>query len=451
MTERVIKLLSFFKSNALILLLIFAFIIRVVYSIYAYRSDIMADFNDDQLYHDIATSILDRGIVHYQDGEGLDHLIICPGLPMTLSFFRFLLGDNWVVIFLLNSVFSTLLLYLLYRIGTKLLPKPTLFLAIFWGSIYFLYLKYIPTAGKEIWISLLFISLVWLFIEKFLHQHYPIYYIPLFALNFALLIFFDERYLAYLPFFALFIFIYRDRKARLFPSFLRAFFTCVLVVLLLIPWIYRSYIATGEIWILTPRTTEITDRLLGSQGKRAHQGVVAEIATTRFEISEEKIDSIIADYPDVTDNAGRKIPLQQYDAIQNYGKIPYRYSFMENAWMSARTLWKPIDISYNYTTGGYRFDGKWSFKHNLVSGLFYGILLPFMVLGIIILFLKRNKLSIFLTSILLYHTLIHMLFIPFTRYRYRVPVDFIVIILGSYGMWYILQKIIKVRKSYLVS
>jgi hypothetical protein len=137
---------------------------------------------------------------------------------------------------------------------------------------------------------------------------------------------------------------------------------------------------------------------------------------------------------EVTDNAGRVLSGQQYDAIRNHNLVPYKFSFLKNAWMSFRTLWKPIDITYNYTTGGYRFDGKWSWKHNMAIGLLYGLLLPFGFAGLLHLARKKNKLAVFFGSVLLFHTVIHVLFIPFTRFRYRIPVDFILIILGCSSM-----------------
>jgi hypothetical protein len=129
--------------------------------------------------------------------------------------------------------------------------------------------------------------------------------------------------------------------------------------------------------------------------------------------------------------------------MRNHGKLPRSFSFIENALMSFRTLWKPVDITYNYTTGGYRFDGKWSLLHNLAVGMTYGILLPFFVIGWISLYRSNRRIAIFLLLILVYHTLIHIVFIPFTRNRYRIPIDFIIIILGWHGIRFTFTPILK--------
>ena len=146
------------------------------------------------------------------------------------------------------------------------------------------------------------------------------------------------------------------------------------------------------------------------------------------------IDSILNGY-EVLDFESNTLHKQQYDAMRNKNKIPHKFSYWEKCISSFRSLWKPIDITYNYTTGGFRFDGKWSLKHNLSVGLTYGLLLIFSVIGWINLYKKNRKLALFFIIILSYHTLIHMLFIPFTRNRYRIPIDFMIIILGSYGMF----------------
>jgi hypothetical protein len=174
---------------------------------------------------------------------------------------------------------------------------------------------------------------------------------------------------------------------------------------------------------------------LGDQQQVPKSPVTLVAATDRYKLSQEKIDSILNGHQNIKDNAGRSINPQQLDAMIIHNKIPYPFSYFENALMSIRTLWKPIDITYNYTTGGYRFDGKWSLRHNIAVGLTYGILLPFMIIGLWKLFKTKKELAIFFIAIIVYHTIIHALFIPFTRFRYRVPIDFLVIMLGCYGIW----------------
>jgi hypothetical protein len=89
-----------------------------------------------------------------------------------------------------------------------------------------------------------------------------------------------------------------------------------------------------------------------------------------------------------------------------------------------------------------------SVKHNVISILFFGSLLPFMIYGFWLLIQKRKQFYFYiLSSLLVYHTLIHVAFIPYTRDRYRHPVDFIVIIVGLYGIFMLVQIVTKYKKS----
>jgi len=72
-------------------------------------------------------------------------------------------------------------------------------------------------------------------------------------------------------------------------------------------------------------------------------------------------------------------------------------------------------------------------------GFTYGVFLIFSVLGIGILLIQEPKTGILFLAIMLFHTIIHLLFIPFTIDRYRLPVVYIVIIVGVYAISYLLN------------
>jgi hypothetical protein len=95
----------------------------------------------------------------------------------------------------------------------------------------------------------------------------------------------------------------------------------------------------------------------------------------------------------------------------------------------------PVSLKGSYRITGYVYSPGWSLKHNLLIGISYGLLLPFMLIGFYYLVRRRNNLpAILFSGILIFHTLIHVAFIPYARDRYRHPVDFIVIILGVFGI-----------------
>ena len=80
-----------------------------------------------------------------------------------------------------------------------------------------------------------------------------------------------------------------------------------------------------------------------------------------------------------------------------------------------------------------RFQGAWSLKHNVSSILCFGLLIPFAIIGIIIMLKEKHKASLFLLLPILVQTLIHMLM--WSRDRYRMPIDAFVIIIAVYGIY----------------
>lgn len=70
--------------------------------------------------------------------------------------------------------------------------------------------------------------------------------------------------------------------------------------------------------------------------------------------------------------------------------------------------------------------------------LYYGTLLPFMLFAIYYLFREKNKFLIFLTFPLIIQTLLHVL--QWGLGRYRMPIDSFIIILGTYGIFIIVEK-----------
>jgi hypothetical protein len=421
------------NKNKLLIILLFAFVIRLVWGILAYNRDIMENYVDDKLYDNIALEINEKGLLHYQDNGDLAFLIISPGLPAILAMIKLLFGNSWLIVFVLNSLVSSLLGLFIYKIVIMIGDNKLAIFSALWSAIYILHIRYVPTAGKEIWISFMFLLTFWYFIHYLFNKKYNYANLLIFAIIFVLLVFIDERYLSYIPVFAIFFVLFRPIEftfsKAVFSSALFLIFTGILIA----PWIYRTYLVTDEVLILTPRTAHLTSQLFGTESK--YSNYMPSFTEGRWYISPQKIDSIKSGHKNIKDNNGRFIPDEMYDAVINHDIIPYKFTYMENVLANLRSLWKPVDFIYGYTTGGYRFDGKWPLKTNLTVGLTYGLLLIFSILGWIALYKKNKKTAILFAAILIYHTLIHVIFIPFTRFRYRVPIDFIIIILGSYGMW----------------
>jgi len=245
------------------------------------------------------------------------------------------------------------------------------------------------------------------------------------SFSFSFLFHIDERYFSYFPLivFLIMMFGYSDVINRVKRGAIFSLFIC----LLMLPWLIRNYLVHNEIVILSTRTMNITNGIFNYD-----DDIVKFDHTGSRELSVLQIDSVLTGLK-THFSAGDRIPKDQIEEMRK-GKFPHSYSSIENYFNRFIDLWRPVKLSSNYYMGGFSYMGPWSLKHNLATSLTYGILLPFLFIGLYRL-IKQNKLIfIVFSSVLVYHSIIHMLFIPYTRDRYRIPVESIVIILGIYGM-----------------
>ena len=114
---------------------------------------------------------------------------------------------------------------------------------------------------------------------------------------------------------------------------------------------------------------------------------------------------------------------------------------------------EPFQFEGRFEQTGYYYYEK-SLKHNVATFLFYGIIFLFSFIGFYYLYkLNKTVFYLFLGAILVY-VMLHVLTIPYTNWRYRLPLDAIFIIVGSLGLHntfnIILKKtIIKIKKNNL--
>lgn len=81
-------------------------------------------------------------------------------------------------------------------------------------------------------------------------------------------------------------------------------------------------------------------------------------------------------------------------------------------------------------------------KHQTISLLSYGILLPFFLLGLFLGW-KKNRKALLLFLLLIYFTIMHMIFVA--QIRLRFPIEPYIIIFGALGINFVLMKFFKAR------
>jgi 4-amino-4-deoxy-L-arabinose transferase-like glycosyltransferase len=439
-------------SNKQIVLIIFivSLTIRLLYGIYIFKIEGTNKFVDDWVYINYAKNIMSQGIfvpdiIKLKEGistptglRGGASAFIGPGFPLIVAFVFMFFGENFLPVILLNALISSLLCLLIFYIGRELFNERVAVFASVWSIFYILFIKYTPRILKENWLAFLFPLIIFLFLRETKRKEISLYFLLLISILFTCLIHMDERYFTYFPFLLIgFIFLDKDSWKK---GLKKALSFSLIVFALMVPWLIRNYIVYNRIIIISVRTAPFTEKLFGY----SHVEYFKSYKDAWY-LSPDQINSVLLG--NLVTNRSGKISEEQVDAMRD-GIIPKPFSKFEIYLSRFIELWEPIDLKRSYYQCGYRYDGVWSLRHNLSVGLTYGILLPFAFIGLIIFFKQKRNIAIFLASILFLHSLINVLFIPFTINRYRIPIDTIIILLGVYGFIELFNNIkIKINKS----
>ena len=413
-------------KKAVYIIFIIAFASRLLYAIISYHNQVYLKFADDNGYFNYALDIIEQGpwvpdVENLRDNRSN---YLAPGLPLILSLPIIIFGKTWLPIFIINALLSALLSVLIFIISNLLFDKRIALISASWSIIYISYIRYVPTGGKELWITLLLLITV-LFLIKLL-SYYNIKYLLVIILAFSLLIHIDERYFAYFPLFCVLFFLINNQSIR--KKILISSIYVIGVFLIMIPWTIRNYKVYHKPVILTQRTSHITDKFFGLEEDFYFETMFLE----NNSLTEAQIDSVIKGQKTTFAN-GKKIPEKQINAMRN-GNLPHHFSQSEALKSRFLLLWSPCRFGGFWAMEGFSFV-EYSLRHNLAMCLVYGTLLPFLLIGFLFLFKKNWKFGILLLSILIWHTLIHIIFIPYTNERYQVPVSPYIIIIGTAGIF----------------
>ncbi|HLP58521.1 MAG TPA: glycosyltransferase family 39 protein [Candidatus Deferrimicrobium sp.] len=456
-------------KRILLIIFIVSLMIRLLYGIFVFNKGETIDFkgdNDHWEYINYAKNIIDQGIfvpdITKLDKEmetpyglrGGEASLVGPGYPLVIAAIFALFGENnisFTVLIILNAILSALLCVLIFYIGKELFNEKVGLWAAIWSIFYISYIKYIPSLYKDTWITLFFPLLIYLFIKETKRNKVSLSLILL-AIFYAYFIHLDERFFIYFPI-LLAGFVFFDthswrkglQKAFVFSSF---------VVILMVPWLIRNFNVYHRVVILTERTARFTDQIFGYR-----EEVVKRNNEEEKEVAlKEDVAKMIL--------AGKEVPADIVNAIENsrrldwleplkkgikHGYIPHRYSSLEKWFANAGELWRPFLLSGAFVSEGFQFVGpSWSFKHNLISCLSYGWLLPFFLAGIIFSLKNKNKYAIFIVLIMVLHTFIHVI-LPYITDRYRIPMDAFVMVTAFYGLQQVYLEFLNRGRMYKIT
>jgi len=342
-------------------------------------------------------------------------MIIAPLLPVMVTLCTKLFSDFAVPLYVYNALITSLVVPVLYFIAKELFNKGTALMISLWGVFFPEFFKYSPYILKESTVFFL-LPLIVLLLLKSIRETQKERYVIYAAITFTILIHTDERFIFYLPFFALIFFFIKPLN---FKTLLKSWTLWFGIIILLgIPWGIRNYKVYDQVVLISPRTTAFTSYLWGKKITHLEYNSYEDVLARNKERYGHRFEEY---YKHRTDIAPRE-----------YSKAEVKIKAFINFWQPA--YFKPTFITY-----GYRFQ-KWSVAHNMASILFYGIFLPFYILGFLLLIKKRKFSGIFLASIPLIHSLLHAYMVSPLE-RYRSPVTFIIVVTGIWAISIFSEKV----------
>ncbi|MGD8779526.1 MAG: glycosyltransferase family 39 protein [Ignavibacteria bacterium] len=401
----VIEKLKKYQREILVVLFVIALILRIVaYNLFI--DSYGTDFGDSAEYQDMGYQIAE-GNWNPRLGDG--PMVVAPGIPLIVAASKLLFGDGIFPTVILNIILTSLAVFVLYYIGSWLFNWQVGLLLALWVAVYYEAIKFSMFTHKEAVIFFIFPFTI-LFLLKSLDKEFSLKYIFLSALSFNLLIHVDERFVVYLLIFPLVYFI-NHNSLKIINKTKPCFAWVTLVLLMMIPWTIRNYYVFDQVVILSPRTTVFTAKIWGK---------VLDDAHFTGELSKDKIRDYVI----------RKA--EKYE--KEYGLHPRIFGKTEARIKAFFNYWQPTYFDPHLTTTGYRIV-HWSTRMNIASIFYYGIYLPFYIIGILLLIRRKHYIALFLAAIPVLHSLLHAYMI-WTVWRYRSPMDFIVAMIG---IWTIIE------------
>lgn len=394
------------KHKRAILFTIFfvSFILRLLFSITNYTYENISNWKDAALYLEIGESFADGDLYPQIGSHG--YLSVAPGLPFIIAICIWLFGTGVFPMLVLNSLAGGTLVVLLYLIGEQLVgSKSALFMAL-WGTLNYNMMKYGFQLLKEPYIFLLMALLILCSLRFFMKSNMSMNLLWVSAIMVAL-IHIDERYFYLLPLMLCPMFIVAAKQKML----RQIAFSLIVIAALMIPWTVRNYRQFGQVVIVTTNLNSSLQKVFGDAILPTPE-IVRNVPLKReFHLRDVKTT----------------LSREDGSRLQWKGTVGNRFrSFMEHMRPSY------LISSWVYTLDGWK-QRRWSLGHNILGITFYGIYIPFYLMGLLGALYKRRLYVVFLLSIPIIHGLVHAV-LPFPLERYRMTTDFIVVLGALWGI-----------------
>lgn len=355
-----------------------------------------------------------------------------PVYPFFVAGVYFLFGEeSFLAVYIIQAIISSLTLLIIYKLAYLIgNSKAVAYLSLLWAGFYFFYIRWIGELLRETLVIFLYTLFFYLLFKLLKNKSVRMKSILFLSLSYTLLIHTDGRYLFYAPFLIILFLIYSRPIWQALKNYI---IFGILVVLFTVPWTVRNYIAYGDVIIVSYYTLNLSSTELTPRKELFDTSTINEVKTTlHFGCNmnyptETEIDSIIAGFNprNRSDAEIKAIRKGKRAATSYFGRKAYFF----------KRMWAPFTFGGYYAPFPMAFFVVGHIRHNIISILQYGILIPFALFFIVYSIIKRTKWIWFYILPISIHMLLHL--ITFGDERYRQPVDAFIGILAINGIIFI--------------
>lgn len=422
-------------SKLALFFFIVTLILRVGYSLYAYYFQSLPETN---LYYELAQDIIKQGKIFYDTSHPY-YEFPGPAIIWINALTMLLFGKNYLGLYLVTSFTSALITLYTFKLSRLLVDKTTSIVIGIWSTFYIFYFFYTPTPGKDIWMAFFMVYLLYLFCRLFIENSFSLPKLILFTTIYTFSFHLDERFFIFAPLIGIYLLYWETKGFKKF-AILKTITFGVLMIILMIPWTIRNYQKHNKIVILSTRTEAFTDPIFGYEPRGHMMDEFNDIYGVYY-IHDYQIDSVITGTKTSTD-LGRKISNEMVNAMKR-GELPKPLTGFNAIWIRTISMLEPFQFKGRYERSGYYYYKK-SLIHNVATFLSYGLLFIFSFYGFYLLFKNNKPYFYLLATVVLVYILLHALTIPYTNWRYRLPLDSVFIIVGWLGVTKIFNHLFRV-------
>ncbi|MBN1274311.1 MAG: glycosyltransferase family 39 protein [Candidatus Aminicenantes bacterium] len=432
--------------KVLLCILIFFFIIRLGVVIWGGQKDF--EGADSKSYNNFALAITKN--FDWLKNPHFAGSYRAPFYPFLIAAVYLIFGiQNSLAVYVVQALLSTLTCLFVYRLARRTLGEKVAVFSLIWAGFYIFYIHYSRMLLRETLIFFLVIVLFDTLYVYFTQKEKRKCRFWIACLIYTALYLTDPRYLFFLPFFGfLFLFYFPFRRGVVrYAGFI------LVSLALLVPWQVRNFITYDGFVLINTRTLDLSPKkgTLKAEGWIARKilflGPITECGPDRENRPENRR------YPSEEERVLIKAgfnPKNRLEAeVKAIRKNVYpATTFLGRKWYNFKEFWRPLRFKGDYRPCPDCRFVAWNFWHNLIFIVWYGILLPFMIVAVVKLIRVKNRNVWFLLFPLIVQNLLHVLQWAWTRYRN--PVDCFIIILAGFGVVYTVEKTagwMKAKKS----